>query len=80
MGENTSGTNKGRYLLLDNKLWERERLRQKSRGTGELLYIDQHIFNMSKTRRKNLDMAWVDNKKAYDMVLESCVINCLKMY
>ena len=51
-----------------------------SRGTGELLYIDQHILNESKTRRKNLAMAWIDNKKAYDMVPHSWIINCLKMY
>ena len=28
-----------------------------SRGTAELLYIDQHILNESRTRRKNLAMA-----------------------
>ena len=34
-----------------------------SRGTSELFYIDQHILNESKTRRKNLAMAWIDYKK-----------------
>ena len=38
------------------------------RGTGELLYIDQHIYKESKLRRKNLVMAWIDYKKAHDMV------------
>ena len=47
-----------------------------TRGTPELLYIDQHILNESKTRRKNLAMAWINYKKAYDMVPQ----NCLKMY
>ena len=42
-----------------------------SRGTAELLYIDQHILNESKTRQKNLAMAWIDNKKSYDTVLHS---------
>ena len=28
-----------------------------SRGTAELLYIDQHILNEIKTKRKNLAMA-----------------------
>ena len=51
-----------------------------SRGTAELLYIDQHILNESKTRRKNLAMAWIDCKKAYDMVSHSWIINSLKMY
>ena len=61
-------------------LEEQRGCRNKSRGTGELLYIDQHIFNESKTRWKNLAMAWIDYKKAYDMVLQSYTINCLKMY
>ena len=34
------------------------------RGTEELLYIDQHILNESKTRQKNLAMAWIDYKKS----------------
>ena len=51
-----------------------------SRGRGELLYIDQHNTNESKTRRKNLAMAWIDNKNAYDMVPQSRIIDCLKMY
>ena len=50
-----------------------------SRGTTELLNIDQHILNESKTRRKNLTVAWIDYKKVYDMVLQSWIINCLKM-
>ena len=51
-----------------------------SRGTAELLYIDQHILNESKTRRKNLAMAWIDYKKAYNMVTHIWIINSLKMY
>ena len=33
------------------------------------LYIEQHILNESKTKWKNIVMAWIDNKKAFDMVL-----------
>ena len=51
-----------------------------SRGTAELLYIDKHIIDESKKRRKNLAMAWIDYKKAYDMVPHSWIINSLKMY
>ena len=51
-----------------------------SRGTAELLYVDQHILNESKNRWKNLAMAWIDYKKAYDTVPQSWIINCLKMY
>ena len=52
----------------------------KTRDTEQLLYIDQHIFNKSKTRQKNLAMAWVDCKKVYDMVPQSGTLHCLRMY
>ena len=45
----------------------------------ELLYIDQHILNESKTKRKNLAMAWIDNKNAYDKVPKNWIIHCLIM-
>ena len=59
---------------------EQKGCRKRSRGTAELLYIDQHILNESKNKRKNLAMAWIDYKKAYDMVPQSWIINSLKMY
>ena len=59
---------------------EQKGCRKGSRGTAELLCIDQHILNESKTRRKNLAMAWIDYKKAYDMVPQSWILHCLKMY
>ena len=59
---------------------EQKGCRKGSRGTAELLYIDQHILNESKTRRKNLATVWIDYKKAYDMVPQSWIVHCLKMY
>ena len=59
---------------------EQKGCRKGSRGTAELLFIDQHILNESKTRRKNLAMAWIDYKKAYDMLPQSWILHCLKMY
>ena len=82
--KNINSTNKRRELL--PLPWrqlfpeEQKGCRKGSRGTGELLYIYQHILNESKTRRKNLAMAWIDYKKAYDVILHSWIINCLKMY
>ena len=35
-----------------------------NRSTSDLLYIAQHILKDSKTKRKNLAMAWIDNKKS----------------
>ena len=63
-----------RELLPD----EQKGCRKGSRDTAELLYIDQRILNKRTTRRKNLTMVWIDNKKAYDMVPQSWIIHCLK--
>ena len=50
------------YALTSRGLFpnEHEGCRKESRSTAELLYIDQHILNQSKTKRKNLAMAWID--------------------
>ena len=50
------------YSLINRRLFpdEQKGCRKGSRGTAELLYIDQHILNESKNRRKNLAMAWMD--------------------
>ena len=70
------------YSLISRGLLPNEQkgCRKGSRGTAELLYIDKQILNESKNRRKNLAMAWIDYKQEYDMVPQSWIINCLKMY
>ena len=70
------------YLLTSRGLLpdEQKGCRKGSRATAELLFIDQHILNESKTRRKNLAMTWIDYKKAYDMLPQSWILHCLKMY
>ena len=70
------------YSLTSRGLFpdEQKGCRKGSRGTAELLFIDQHILNESKTRRKNLAMAWIDYKKAYDMVPQIWILHFLKMY
>ena len=51
--ENTYGTNKGGDLLF---AWETEKMPQRSRGTGFLLYIDQRAKN--KTNKSGYGMDW----------------------
>ena len=51
-----------------------------TRGTEELLYLDQHIRHESKTRQKNLAKAWIDHKKVCNMFPQSWKLHCLKMY
>ena len=45
---------------------------------GNLLNIYQHIFKESKTRQKHGVEAWTDYKKAYDINLQSWIIDFLK--
>ena len=70
------------YSLTSRRLFpdEQKGCFKGSRCTAELLYINQHILDESKIRRKNLAMAWIDYKKAYDMVPHSRIINSLKIY
>ena len=67
------------YSLASRRLFpdEQKGCHKGSRSTAELLYTDQHILSESKNRQKNLAMAWIDYKKAYDMVPQSWIINCL---
>ena len=50
---------------------EQKGCRKRSRGTNDLLYIDWTVIRGVKSRKKNLAMAWIDYKKAYDMVPHS---------
>ena len=50
------------------------------KGTWELLYIDQHILNERKTRRKNLAMAWIDYKIWSHKAGYNTVLKCTKYH
>ena len=69
------------YGFLDTNLLlpeEQKVCRRKSRRTNDLLFIDQMIIKEVKIRKRHLSMAWIDYKKAYDMVPHSWIINCLE--
>ena len=54
--------------------------RKGSRGTNDLLYIDRAVIKEVKSRNKKLAMAWIDYKKAYNMVPHSWVVQCLDLF
>ena len=54
--------------------------RKVCRGTNDLLYIDRAVIKEVKPRNKNLAMAWIDYKKAYDMIPHSWIIECLDLF
>ena len=50
---------------------EQKGCRRKSRDTKDQLLIDKMVLADCKRKHENLAMAWVDYKKAYDMVPHS---------
>jgi hypothetical protein len=59
---------------------EQKGCRKRSKGTKDQLLIDKLVLRDCKRRHTNLAMAWVDYRKAYDMVPHSWIMECLKMF
>ena len=59
---------------------EQKGCRKGSRETNRLLYIDRVVIKEVKSRNKNLAIAWIDYKKAYDMVPHLWIIECLDLF
>ena len=59
---------------------EQKRCRKGSRGTNDLLYIDRAVIKEVNSRNKNLARAWINYKKAYNMVSHSWIIECLDLF
>ena len=59
---------------------EQKGCRKGSRGTNDLLYIVRAVIKEVKSRNKNLAMAWIDYKKAYDVVPHLLIIECLDLF
>ena len=62
--------------LDDQKLLPEEQkgCRKQSRGTKDQLLIDKAITKDARLKCRSLNMAWVDYKKAYDMVPHSWIL------
>ena len=59
---------------------EQKEWRKRSRGTNNLLYIDRTVIREVKSKKKNLAMAWIDYKNAYDMVPHFWIKECLDLF
>ena len=59
---------------------EQKGCRRGFRGTKDQLLIDKLVMKNSRRRKTNLSMAWIDYKKAFDMIPHSWLIECLKIY
>ena len=68
------------FLDVNDKLpVEQKGCRKKSRENKDQLLIDKMILRDSRKRHTNLGMAWIDYKKAYDMVLHSWILGSLEL-
>ena len=66
------------YLEMYNLLpVEQKGCRRNSRGTKDQLLIDKRLLNDCKKRHTNLGRAWIDYKKAYDMIPHSWLLKSL---
>ena len=68
------------YLERSNILPEEQKgCRRKSRGTKDQLLIDKMILQDCKQGHKNLAMARVDYRKAFDLFPHSWILECLEL-
>ena len=70
------------YQHLENKnllLEEQKGCRHACRGTKDQLLIDKAVIRNCKRRKTNLNMAWIDFRKACDMVPHAWIIKALKL-
>ena len=51
--------------------------RRKSRGTKDQLLIDKAVLREARTKQRYLSMAWIDYRKAYDMLPHSWILETL---
>ena len=58
---------------------EQKGCRKETRGTKDQLLIDKMVLKNCKRRQANLAMAYVDHKKAYDMVPHSWILKNLQL-
>ena len=65
-----------KHLLPD----EQKGYRRNSRGTKDQLMIDKMVLRNCKRRMTNLCIAWIDYKKAYDLVPHSWIKRCLEFF
>ena len=58
---------------------EQKGCKKKSSGTKDQLLIDKTILRNRKNRKVNLAMAWIDYRKAYDMIPHSWILQCMRL-
>ena len=63
--------------------WDESRIlpkEQKGSRKHYLLYFHKSILRNARAGKKNLAMAWINYQKAYDMVRQSLIKECLNIF
>ena len=69
------------YLEREKILPEEQKgCRRGSRGTKDQLLVDKTVLKDCRKRHTNLSMAWIDYRKAYDLVLHSWINECMEFF
>ena len=56
---------------------EQKGCRKQSRGTKDQLLIDREVLREARRKKRHLSMAWIDYRKAYDMLPHSWILETL---
>ena len=68
------------HLHTNNLLVEEQKgCKKKSRGTKDQLLIDREVLKEAKRKKRFLSMAWIDYRKAYDMLPHSWILETLAL-
>ena len=59
---------------------EQNGCRRESRGIKDQFLIDKTVLKDCKKIHTNSSMAWIDYKKAYDVVPHSCISECMELF
>ncbi|XP_047478488.1 uncharacterized protein LOC125031649 [Penaeus chinensis] len=69
------------HLLANDVLpTEQKGGRKAKRGCKDQLLVDKAVIEDAKRGKRNLSMAWIDYKKAYDSIPHSWIIAAMKIY
>ena len=70
-----------RYLEEEKILPEEQKgCKRNSRGTKDQVLLDKALIRDWKRSSTNLAMAWIDYRKAYDMIPHSWISDCLEVF
>ena len=69
------------FLEKENLLPEEQKgYKRKTKGTKYQLLLDKAVLKDCKNRHTNLVMAWVEYRKAYDMIPHGWIGECLELF